>query len=198
MADGSRLMASGMVLVALGALSVSRQPLAVGQQPCSTPRAAQWAATRDSLWPLIVHRDRDEAWAHLDPAGLPGSSATWCNPLQADSEAVRAGRTLFVQLCANCHGDQGKGDGPLAVQSSVTPFDFTRAEFAGTREPPGPGVLYAILTRGIEGTMMRNFGDDLGGWERLAVIAYVTQLPGRAAISNSHAWADSLRARRRP
>jgi mono/diheme cytochrome c family protein len=150
------------------------------------------------LCPLIVPRDGDDAWAHLDPSGLPGQSASWCNPLQSDSEAIRAGRTLYVQLCASCHGDQGKGDGPGGAQWAVTPFDFTRPEFAGMREPPGPAVLYAILTRGIPVTAMRGFSDDLGGWERLAVIAYVTQLPGRAAIRNSGAWSDTLRARRRP
>src|SRR6266853_967513 len=114
-------------------------------QSCPTPRAAQWAAIRDDSWPLIEHRDGDEAWAHLDPAGLPGASATWCNPLQGDSEAVRAGRALYAQQCASCHGDQGKGDGPGSSQASVTPYDFTRPDFAGMREPPGPAVLYAIL-----------------------------------------------------
>jgi high-affinity iron transporter len=111
---------------------------------------------------------------------------------------VRAGRALYAQQCASCHGDQGKGDGPGSSQASVTPYDFTRAEFAGMRESPGPAVLYAILTRGIDGTLMRSFSNDLGGWERLAVIAYVTQLPGPTALLGSRAWADSLRARKRP
>jgi hypothetical protein len=66
------------------------------------------------------------------------------------------------------------------------------------REAPGPAVLYAILTRGIDGTLMRSFSTDLGGWERLAVIAYVSQLPGPVALRNSRAWADTLRARKHP
>ena len=196
------MVAIGAAVVAtLGARVVPRShapTLPRLSQSCPTPRASQWAATRDSSWPLIEHRDGDEAWAHLDPSGLPGSSSTWCNPLQGDSEAVRAGRALYAQQCAMCHGDLGKGDGPGGAQTSVTPYDFTRAEFAGMREPPGPAVLYAILTRGIDGTLMRGFASDLGGWERLAVIAYVTQLPGGVAMRGSRAWADSLRARRRP
>jgi mono/diheme cytochrome c family protein len=167
-------------------------------QACPTPRPAQWAAIRDESWPLIEHRAGDSAWAHLDPIGLPGASATWCNPLQGDSEAVRAGRSLFVTWCASCHGELGKGDGLGAAQQDPPPYDFTRAEFAGMREPPGPAVLYAILTRGIPVTGMRAFANDLGGWERLAVIAYVTQLPGPTALRASRAWADSLRARKRP
>jgi hypothetical protein len=64
------------------------------------------------------------------------------------------------------------------------------------REPPGPAVLFAILTRGIDGTTMRGYAETLSGWERLAVIAYILELPGPAAVRSSRAWADSLRARR--
>jgi mono/diheme cytochrome c family protein len=144
-----------------------------------------------------VHRDGDGAWAHLSPDGLPGRSATWCDPLQGDSEAVRAGQALYAQQCATCHGDQGKGAGPGAALASPAPYDLTRAEFAGMREAPGPGVLYAILTRGIDGTVMRSFASEMSGWERLALIAYVSRLPGAAAVRTSRSWADTLRARRR-
>ena len=178
----------------LGAVFLTPAPAA--QQAC--PRPATWAATRDTLWPLFEHRDGDDRWAHLDASHLPGASATWCNPLANDSEAIRAGRSLYTSWCASCHGDLGKGDGPGVAQADPPPYDFTRPEFAGLREAPGPGVLYAIVTRGIAGTMMRSFDADLSGWERLAVIAYVSQLPGAPAIRNSRAWADTLRARVHP
>ena len=165
-------------------------------QSCPAPRPSQWSSIRDTLWPLIAHRDGDSAWAHLEPAGLPGQSATWCDPLLPDVSARAAGRDLYVQYCANCHGDGGRGDGPGAASSDPPPYDFTRPEFAGMREPPGPAVLYAILTRGIDGTTMRGHSGVLSGWERLAVIAYVMDLPGAAATARSRAWADSIRARR--
>jgi len=76
------------------------------------------------------------------------------------------------------------------------PYDFTRREFAGMREAQGAGVLYAIVVRGIDGTSMAGFGAELGGWERLALMAYITSLPGEAAVAGSVAWADTLRARR--
>jgi high-affinity iron transporter len=109
--------------------------------------------------------------------------------------AVAAGRTIYVQHCRMCHGAAGKGDGPGAGASLPTPFDFTAPRFAGMREPPGPAVLYAIVTRGIAGTSMRAFG-ELGPWERLAVLAYVTRFPGDSAIAAARAWADTLEARR--
>jgi mono/diheme cytochrome c family protein len=155
-----------------------------------------WAGIRDTLWPLIVHQDGDEAWAHLEADRLPGASATWCNPLQNDQAALTAGRTIYLASCASCHGDLGKGDGPGAGLQEPRPYDFTRPEFAGMREAPGAAVLYAIVVRGIEGTDMRGVGPDMGWWERLAVMAYITSLPGRDAIGGSRAWADTLRTRR--
>jgi high-affinity iron transporter len=169
---------------------------APAQQACVAPRPSQWAAIRDTLWPLIAHRDGDSAWAHLEPAGLPGQSAAWCDPLLADPSARSAGPALYAQYCASCHGDAGHGDGPGAAASDPPPYDFTRPVFAGMREPPGPAVLFAILTRGIDRTTMRGYAETLSGWERLAVIAYILELPGRAAVENSRLWADSLRNRR--
>ncbi len=162
---------------------------------CPAPRVSQWSGIRDTVWPLISHRDGDERWAHLEPARLPGQSATWCNPLAADAAALAAGRDLYASNCATCHGDAGRGDGPGAGQADPPPYDFTRREFAGMSVPPGPAVLYAVVARGIDGTAMAAY-PDLSGWERLAILAYIQRFPGPAALAQGAAWADSLRARR--
>lgn len=185
-------------LLAIGAQLVAfeRPPR---QQPCPTPRATLWSNIRDSLWPQYGHGNGDDRWAHLDTTRLPQQSASWCNPLASDAQAVRAGRMLYEQNeCASCHGETGGGDGPGAAVSDPAPYAFTRAEFAGMREPPGTAVLYAILTRGIAGTPMQPPATQLSAWERLALIAYLTSLPGPEAVRNSRLWADTLRARRTP
>jgi mono/diheme cytochrome c family protein len=183
---------AGCCLLTLSAVRPQARP-----QSCPTPRATLWSNIRDSLWPQFGHVDGDDRWAHLDSTRLPQQSATWCNPLASDAQAVRAGRLLYEQIeCASCHGEQGRGDGPGAAVSDPAPYDFTRPEFAGMREPPGPAALYAILTRGIAGTSMQAPAAQLSGWERLALIAYLTSLPGPDAVRGSRAWADTLRARR--
>ncbi len=192
----------GLLAIA-GVLAVGAQLAAFErpprQQACPTPRATLWSNIRDSLWPQYGHADGDDRWAHLDTTGLPQRSATWCNPLAHDAQAVRAGRRLYEQNeCASCHGEQGRGDGPGAAVSDPAPYDFTRREFAGIREPPGTALLYAVLARGIAGTSMQPPAAQLSAWERLALIAYLTSLPGPDAVRNSRAWADSLRARRPP
>jgi mono/diheme cytochrome c family protein len=36
------------------------------------------------------------------------------NPVPASLESVRRGEALFRRHCANCHGPEGRGDGPVA------------------------------------------------------------------------------------
>jgi len=195
-AEGVTMRAVGVLVGALvlaASVAFSARPSAFSQQ---CPRVSTWAGVRDTLWPLIEHRDGDEAWAHLVPDALPGSSATWCNPLQDDAAAITAGRAIYLASCANCHGDLGKGDGPAAAVADPKPYDFTQPEFAGMRGAPGTGVLYAIVVRGIDGSDMRGVGQDMGWWERLAVLAYITSLPARGAVAASREWTDSLRVRR--
>ena len=59
------------------------------------------------------------------------------NPLEKDPDAVRAGRVLFEQRCAECHGDKATGGkkGP-----SLRAPEIQNAE---------PGAVFWILTNGV-------------------------------------------------
>ena len=59
------------------------------------------------------------------------------NPLDKDPDAVAAGRILFEQRCAECHGDKAEGGkkGP-----SLRASEIQNAE---------PGALFWILTNGV-------------------------------------------------
>jgi mono/diheme cytochrome c family protein len=43
--------------------------------------------------------------------GVPAEYATKKNPLKASAENIAAGKALFAQSCAVCHGPKGAGDG---------------------------------------------------------------------------------------
>jgi mono/diheme cytochrome c family protein len=48
--------------------------------------------------------------------------------LQAETsqtEAVQRGTAHYLFFCGNCHGVEGKGDGPLAVHLKMAPTDLT-------------------------------------------------------------------------
>lgn len=59
------------------------------------------------------------------------------NPLEKDPHAVAAGRVLFEQRCAECHGDNAEGSkkGP-----SLRASEIQNAE---------PGAIFWILTNGV-------------------------------------------------
>jgi mono/diheme cytochrome c family protein len=59
------------------------------------------------------------------------------NPLEKDPNAVAAGRILFEQRCAECHGDNAEGGkkGP-----SLRAAEIQNAE---------PGAIFWILTNGV-------------------------------------------------
>lgn len=53
-------------------------------------------------------------------------------PAAADPEGLARGHKLYDKHCATCHGDKGKGDGPLArlhaQRTSRPPYDLTLPE----------------------------------------------------------------------
>ena len=45
--------------------------------------------------------------------------------MSAETPAAYEGRRLYVSYCQLCHGDTGKGDGPLAKAMAISPADLT-------------------------------------------------------------------------
>ena len=51
----------------------------------------------------------------------PEEAAQRRNPVTKDVAAIERGQKLYQQFCANCHGKNGQGDGPLAAALNPTP-----------------------------------------------------------------------------
>jgi mono/diheme cytochrome c family protein len=49
------------------------------------------------------------------------------NPIHPSAQALGAGRDLYNENCARCHGDNGDGQGPDAWKQFVSPSNFTNA-----------------------------------------------------------------------
>lgn len=76
------------------------------------------------------------------------------------------GARIYREHCAQCHGDQGAGDGWSAAQFPMAPTNFTQQR---------PSLAQSIRTvrNGVEGSPMAPWSDKLTDAEVTAVASYV-------------------------
>ncbi len=100
----------------------------------------------------------------------------------ADSPRLRErGRQLYLTLqCGQCHGPDGRGDGPAAATAvddeglSTAPLDFTVGLYKGGSTPED---VYRTFVTGLDGTPMPSYGDSLPKEDdRWALVQYVRSL----------------------
>jgi len=91
------------------------------------------------------------------------------------------GKVIFTTNCASCHGDDGKGDGPVGVALNPRPRDFTKAEFkfdaAKDGKPGGDAALTNVIKNGAGAyggsPLMAPWGGTLSDAQIQDVIAYI-------------------------
>jgi mono/diheme cytochrome c family protein len=59
---------------------------------------------------------------------VPEEARQLKNPLQPSAAALASAKKIYLDKCANCHGDSGKGDGRDAARYDPQPADFTNAK----------------------------------------------------------------------
>lgn len=95
-------------------------------------------------------------------------------PVTADLEA---GKKLYQRYCTQCHGDEGKGDGPAADFVYPRPRDFTLAIFKVRTTPSGQlptdHDLFKVISDGLPGTSMPAWKKYIPEKERWQLVHYV-------------------------
>ncbi|HMD40092.1 MAG TPA: cytochrome c [Candidatus Acidoferrum sp.] len=61
------------------------------------------------------------------PWKVPDEAKQLKNPIPSSPQALSAARAVYLEKCANCHGDTGKGDGPDAANYFPSPTNLTDA-----------------------------------------------------------------------
>ena len=114
-------------------------------------------------------------WAVVDPA-LPAGAPRY--------ERGKA-RGLYDELCRECHGAGGRGDGPAARYLMPRPRDFVagmyRFRSTASGEPALPEDLFATLGRGLHGTAMPSWA-GLDAAERWQLVMLLRELSPRFAV----------------
>jgi putative copper resistance protein D len=112
----------------------------------------------------------------LVPA-TPTSYAVSPEPFAATT--IAAGHALYAKNCVSCHGDEGRGDGPLGADLPIVPADLT-AHLAMHTE----GDLYSFLTAGMDGGVMPSFA-ALDSTKRWDLVVFLEAQQQAAAASST-------------
>lgn len=89
--------------------------------------------------------------AALVTVASAAAGAAQQNPVKPTKESIAAGKALFQQTCASCHGNEGKGDGPAAVALNPRPANLTTGKLKhGGRDAD----IFKTISTGVPGTGM--------------------------------------------
>ena len=118
-----------------------------------------------------ANRKRESVYTEISKA--PEKARAKRNPMETDPQAAVAGRILYEQRCAECHGDAGEGSrrGP-----SLRAAEVQNAE---------PGAIFWILTNGVVRKGMPVWS-KLPEPQRWQLVSYIKSLrPAAAKPENS-------------
>jgi FTR1 family protein len=143
------------------------------------------AAARAVLDTLIAAADADRPPAEIEAlyqrfAAALGSAGAL--ELPAAGVDLAAGRRLYAQDCASCHGPTGRGDGPAAPRLSTAVPAIGTAE---AMRDVAPALMYRLVAVGVRGTAMPAWESSMTPAQRWNVVAYVTSM--RATAAQVHA-----------
>jgi mono/diheme cytochrome c family protein len=88
------------------------------------------------------------------------------NPLHPTPPVLAKGKALFEIYCLVCHGEQGKGDGPIAAKIPPPP-SYKSDRLMSYR----PGRIFHVITMGAN--KMPSYAAQLAPEERWQIITYI-------------------------
>ena len=142
-----------------------------------------------SIKPYAMPRDPVEGtvpvtgWA---PAVDLETADRLVNARTRTSESINRGKFVYETYCLVCHGETGRGDGPI---SSVVggPFIGVRSLVTDTVSRRSDGYLYGVTVNAREmgRGLMPRYGDKVRGTDRWDLVNYVRTLQA-VAESGGH------------
>lgn len=115
---------------------------------------------------------------HAEPLKFP-PPPDWLKDKKPSAPQIAAGKVLFTNVCATCHGSEADGKGALAAtlkdiwEMPAVPSDLRQPHL---RCGDGPADIYRILSTGMNGTPMISYAETLTEEQRWQVIAYIISI----------------------
>ena len=105
---------------------------------------------------------------------VPFTARFVANPVPDTPETIAAGRQLFQENCAVCHGSRALGDGPAAFTLNPRPFNLQ------IHVPlHASGEIFYWISNGVVGTGMPGWKDSLTEEQRWQIIRYIDALAAK-------------------
>lgn len=103
------------------------------------------------------------------PAEAERAGKELINPIEKNAASVARGKVLYTNTCQVCHGDTGKGDGPL-IPKFPNPPSFTSQSIKKYAD----GRIYHVIVKGFG--MMPGHAAQLNDDDRWNVVNYIREL----------------------
>ena len=109
---------------------------------------------------------------------LPGtidSMSALVNPTTPDARSLHNGRLYYSINCAVCHGDAGKGDGPVTKHGMYVP-----PLLGASAEGRSDGYIWGMIRNGRGGMPSYNRIEEMDRWD---VVNYVRGIQGKYQVA---------------
>ena len=125
---------------------------------------------------LVVYwiTDQNKPWI------VPAEYKSLKNPLTPSESNLNAARQIYVDECAQCHGDGGKGDGPEARSHYPLPADLTDPKLLAN---VADGEIFYQISEGRR--PMPSFKGRLTEHQRWKLVLFVRSFSQLGAPANT-------------
>jgi len=121
---------------------------------------------------------RDKPWV------VPEEVKKMKNPVAPSDSTLQAARGNYMDECAQCHGERGKGDGPEAAMHSPAPSDITDSKHMNTVTD---GQIFYQISEGRR--PMPSFKKRLTEDQRWGLVLFVRSLIAPTASQDKNSAA---------
>jgi copper transport protein len=92
------------------------------------------------------------------------------NPIPPNPQSVAAGKAIYEVHCVPCHGETGKGDGPLGLALNPRPADLTLHAIPGVHTD---AQLFDWITNGFPGSAMPAWKTKISDTDRWNLVNFI-------------------------
>jgi mono/diheme cytochrome c family protein len=116
---------------------------------------------------------RDRPWV------VPEEVKKLKNPIAPTESTLKAAKGIYMDECAECHGEHGKGDGPKAMMHTPAPADLTDA---GRMNTVTDGEIFYQISEGRK--PMPSFKKRLTEDQRWGLVLFVRSFSQATATTD--------------